>query len=78
MPGHRIRPSIPPLSGELVSTSRKLEEIASSLDDMSMTLEEIKDNVGSDVPAAGKLDEVQAEMEKATDLIEESLNRKDG
>jgi hypothetical protein len=55
-------------------TSRKLEEISSNLDDMSVTLEEIKDEIKSgDEGKLEKLDKVQAEMEKATGMIDDSL-----
>jgi hypothetical protein len=64
-----IRPT-----GDVVTTSRKLEEISSNLDDMSLTLEEIKDEVKSgETGNIKKLDKVQAEMEKATDMIDDSL-----
>jgi methyl-accepting chemotaxis protein len=64
-----IRPT-----GDVVTTSRKLEEISSNLDDMSVTLEEIKDEVKNGETRTGdKLDKVQAEMEKATDMIDDSL-----
>jgi hypothetical protein len=64
-----IRPT-----GDVVNTSRKLEEISSNLDDMSLTLEEIKDEVKSgETGNIKKLDKVQAEMEKATDMIDDSL-----
>jgi hypothetical protein len=57
-----------------VTTPRKLEEISSNLDDMSLTLEEIKDEVKSgETGNIEKLDKVQAEMEKATDMIDDSL-----
>jgi hypothetical protein len=57
-----------------VTTPRKLEEIASSLDDMSLTLEEIKEEVTStDRLDTAKLDQVQAEIEKATEAIEASI-----
>ena len=57
-----------------MTTSRKLEEISSNLDDMSVTLEEIKDEVKSgETGKIEKLDKVQAEMEKATDMIDDSL-----
>ena len=57
-------------------TTRKLEEIASHLDDMSVTLEEIREQVkgnegGSSLP---KLDKVQADLERAADVIEEAVD----
>jgi hypothetical protein len=61
-------------TGDVVTTPRKLEEISSNLDDMSITLEEIKDEVkNGKTGTTDKLDKVQAEMEKATDMIDDSL-----
>jgi hypothetical protein len=61
-------------TGDVVTTSRKLEEISSNLDDMSVTLEEIKDEVKTgETGTTDRLDKVQAEMEKATDMIDDSL-----
>jgi methyl-accepting chemotaxis protein len=58
-----------------VTKKRQLEEIASNLDDMSVTLEEIKDQVqDNEAPSSKKLDKVQAGIEKATEVIDESLN----
>lgn len=54
-------------------TTRKLEEIVSNLDDMSETIEEIKERVESEPIATGKLDRLQTDMTRASDLIEESL-----
>ena len=54
-------------------TTRKLEEIVSNLDDMSDTVEEIKDRAGSELIATEKLDQLQTEMTRASDLIEETL-----
>lgn len=56
-----------------MTTSRKLEDIASDLDDMSVTLEEIKDNPSGDA-SEEKLDKVQADIDRAADSIEESLD----
>jgi hypothetical protein len=56
-----------------VTTDRKLEEIVSNLDDMSETIEEIKDQKGGASDATDKLDSLQGEMTRATDLIEEAL-----
>ena len=55
--------------------TRKLEDIASNLDDISLTLEEIKDEViSTDTVDTEKLDEVRAEIEKAAHVIEESVD----
>jgi hypothetical protein len=60
--------------GGIVTTSRKLEDIASQLDDMSVTVDEIKDEIKStDALDVGKIDKVQAALEKASDMIDESL-----
>ena len=56
-----------------MTTDRKLEEIVSNLDDMSETIEEIKDQKGGASDATDKLDSLQGEMTRATDLIEEAL-----
>ena len=58
-----------------MSTPRKLEEIASNLDDMSVTLEEIKDTVEQDHPADTKqLDEIQDGINRAADAIEDTVD----
>lgn len=57
-----------------MTTSRKLEDIASDLDDMSVTLEEIKDNPNRSDASEKKLDKVQADMDRAADSIEETLD----
>ncbi len=61
-----------------MDTSRKLDRIADNLDDMSVTLEEIKEDVGTtEALDTAKLDRVQAEMEKATEMIEECIDPAD-
>jgi hypothetical protein len=61
-------------TGDTVMTSRKLEDIASNLDDMSITLEEIKEEIASDDPrSTDKLDQIQNDMERAADKIDDSL-----
>jgi predicted RNA-binding Zn-ribbon protein involved in translation (DUF1610 family) len=58
------------------TTSRKLEEMASNLDDLSVTLEEIKEEItDGNRRETEKLDKVHTEMERAADAIEESLPR---
>lgn len=57
-----------------MTTSRKLEEIASNLDDMSVTLEEIKEEVSEGAAAdRERLDKIHQKIERATDEIEEKL-----
>ncbi len=63
-----------------MSTSRKLEEIAANLDDMSITVEEIKEDLkdrdsSGDARGTEKLDRVQSDMERAADEIEAALTR---
>ena len=63
-----------------MSTPRKLEEIAANLDDMSVTVEEIKEDLKDGASANGprgieKIDRVQADMERAADEIEAALTR---
>jgi hypothetical protein len=59
----------------VVTTSRKLEEVSSDLDDMSITIDEIKDEATiGDRDDTKTLDEVQAEIEKASDMIDDSLS----
>lgn len=58
-----------------MTTPRKLEEIASSLDDLSITLDEIKNEMTDGAsPNQHKLDRVKADMERAADAIEESVD----
>lgn len=56
-----------------MANSRKLEDIVSNLDDMSTTIEEIKDKVESEPIATAKLDSLHTEMTRAAAIIEESL-----
>ena len=57
-------------------TTRKLEEIASNLDDMSVTLEEIKEEIKGQGSAESlpKLDRVHSELERVADVIEEAVD----
>ena len=58
-----------------MDTSRKLDRIANNLDDMSVTLEEIKEDVKTtEAVDPAKLDRVQAQMEKASDMIEDYVD----
>ncbi len=63
-----------------MGTSRKLEEIAANLDDMSITVEEIKEDLkerhsSGALQGAEKLDQVLSDMERAADEIEAALTR---
>ena len=55
-----------------MTTSKKLEDIASDLGDMSVTLEEIKETGNSH--DSEKLDRVQTDLDRAADAIEEALD----
>ena len=57
-----------------MTTSRKLEDIASDLDDLSVTLEEIKENVKGNNACDEKLDKVREDIHRAADSIEASLD----
>lgn len=57
-----------------MTTARKLEDIASDLDDMSVTLEEIKDDPNRSDASEEKLDKVQADLDRVADSIEKSLD----
>lgn len=58
-----------------MNKSQQLDRIAGNLDDLSITLEEIKEDVkATDAVDIRRLDEIQTEMEKATDMIEESID----
>ena len=52
-------------------TDRTLNEISAQLEEMSITLDEIKDGNQHD---PSQLDRVQSDMERAVDIIDESLN----
>lgn len=55
-----------------MTTPRKLDDIASNLDDLSVTLEEIKEEIRDDgTRDTEKLDKVHYEMKRAADAIEE-------
>ena len=56
-----------------MTSTRKLGEIASTLDEMSDTIEEIKERVETEPDAIKKLDRLQAEMARVTEIVEESL-----
>jgi hypothetical protein len=57
-----------------VRTIRQLELIASNLDDMSVTLEEIKEHVQQGNPlAAGVLDSLRGDMQRVSERIDEWL-----
>ena len=58
-----------------MTTTRKLENIASDLEDMSTTIEEIKDKVDveDETEVSGKLDSLRGDLTRTAALIEESL-----
>jgi hypothetical protein len=53
-----------------MTTLRTLNEIASTLEDVSVTLEEIKSGRND----MSQLDGVQSDVERAVDMIDESVN----
>jgi hypothetical protein len=55
-----------------VTTNRTLEDIVSNLDEMSVTIEEIKDQ-GCASATTDKLDSLREEMTRTAELIEEAL-----
>jgi hypothetical protein len=54
-----------------MTTARTLNEISAQLEEMSITLDEIKDGGTHDT---SQLDQVQSEIERAVEIIDESLN----
>ena len=56
-----------------MTSTRKLDDIVSNLEDMSETIEDIKDRVGHEPIATEKLDVLQTDMTRTADLIEETL-----
>jgi len=58
-----------------MSHDDKLAEVAAKLDDISLTLEEIKSKVTEEgAPTATKLDGVQKEVTRAADAIDEAVD----
>jgi hypothetical protein len=59
----------------IVSTPRKLEEIASELDDISLTVEELKETARSDDSIdPDALDEVQRGIGRASEAIDDAVD----
>lgn len=54
-------------------STRKLEDIASNLEDMSETIEEIRTETDARPDVSERLDALQAEMNRTADRIDESL-----
>ena len=62
-----------------MDTNRKLGEVAANLDDISDTIEEIKNAVDKGgTPSEGALDEVQQHVEDASDAIDDVVDREPG
>jgi methyl-accepting chemotaxis protein len=58
-----------------MGTDRKLGEVAANLDDMSDTIEEIQETVQEGgKPKAGTLDELQQQVEQASDTIDDVVD----
>jgi hypothetical protein len=59
-----------------MDTDRKLGEVAANLDDISDTLEEIKDAVHEGgTPSEGTLSELQQDVEDASDAIDDVVDQ---
>jgi len=58
-----------------MTNPRKLNDVASDLEDVSVTIDEIREEEAAEgVPVASTpIDEIQAQIEKAVDIIDESL-----
>ena len=56
-----------------MTSPKTFEKITSDLEDMSVTLEEIKDKVPAESSVVEKVDSLRADMAKTAALIEESL-----
>lgn len=60
-----------------MDTNRKLGEVAANLDDMSDSIEELKDVAHEGGPPSDDaLDELQENVEQASDLIDEVVDPK--
>ena len=58
-----------------MDTHRKLGEVAANLDDMSETIEEIKDAAAEGtLPSGAALDDLQADVEEASEVIDEVVD----
>ncbi len=58
-----------------MDTDRKLGEVAAGIDDMSDTIEELKDAAHErDSPSEGALDELQQDVEDASDAIDQVVD----
>ena len=60
-----------------MDNDRKLGELAANLDNMSDSIEELKDAAHEEgSPSQDALDELQQDMEKASDVIDEVVDPK--
>ena len=60
----------------IMDTDRKLGEVAANLDDMSDSIEELKDAAHErDSPSESTLDELQQDVEAASDAIDEVVDQ---
>ena len=53
--------------------ARKLEEVAATLDDLAVDLDEVTDGETTDTPQAKALDEAKVAIGAASDAVDESL-----
>ena len=59
----------------IMDTDRKLGEVAANLDDMSDSIEELKDAAHeADSPSEGALDDLQQDVKDASDAIDEVVD----
>ena len=60
-----------------MNTPRKLEDLASDLDDISLSVEELKETNSSDDPVDQRaLDEVQRGITRASEAIDDAVDPK--
>ena len=55
-----------------MSESRKLEEAAATLDDVALTLDEVREEESGDVARNDKLEQAKRSIADAVDIIEEA------
>ena len=68
---------INPQTGAVMNTPRKLEDIASDLDDISLNVEELKETAQSDDSVdAEALDEVQRGIARASEAVDDAADPK--
>jgi hypothetical protein len=56
-----------------MTKTRKLEDVAATLEDLAIDLEEVTDGETTEGPQAKALDEAKVAVEEASDAVDESL-----